>query len=101
MAFSKTFPRQLPGSSATVWEEITLSEEEEKHAEESCRQENFRLLDEALLEARSLAIKHSINTDANVARLAVALFEKKASHQVFWKEKMAKEKFEAMGGSKA
>lgn len=96
MAFSKTFPRQSPGSSATVWEEITLSGEEEKQAEESCRKENFQLLDGSLQEARSLAIKHSINTDANVARLAVALFEKKASHQVFWKEKMAKEKFEAI-----
>src|SRR3989338_7431177 len=96
MVFSKAFPRHLPGSSSPVWEEITLSEEEEQEAEEKSQRDNFCLLDASLQEAKALAIKHGINSGANVTRMAIALFEKKASHQVFWKEKKAKEKFEAL-----
>ncbi|MBI2019291.1 hypothetical protein HYS95_01310 [Candidatus Daviesbacteria bacterium] len=101
MAFSKAFPRQVSGSSSPVWEEVLLSEEEEKEAEEKCQRENFCLLDASLQEAKALAIKHGINSGANVTRMAIALFEKKASHQVFWKEKMAKEKFERWCGQQS
>jgi hypothetical protein len=34
-----------------------------------------------------------MNEDAHVVKLAVALFEKRASHLIFWKEMKAKEKF--------
>lgn len=71
-----------------------MSEEEEKQVEEECKQENFKLLDDSLRQAKTLVIKHAINTEDNVARLAVALFEKQASHVIFWKESRAKEKFE-------
>lgn len=94
MPFSKTFPKTVPGSNYPQWEEVYLSEEEEQQVEEECQRENHRLLDECLEEARSLAIKHGINNEDNVARLAIALFEKKASHAVFWKENKAKEKFD-------
>ncbi len=47
-----------------------------------------------LAEAKTVAIKHGVNTDDNVARIAIALFEKRASHVVFWKESKAKEKFD-------
>lgn len=94
MAFSKTFPKNVPGSNYPVWEEIFLSEEEERSIEEESRKKNFRLLDDSLREAKVLAIKHSINTEENVTRLAIALFEKQASHIVFWKESKAKEKFD-------
>ena len=94
MPFSKTFPKKDPNSSYPVWEEIYLSEEEEKQAEEECHKDNFRLLDNALEEAKIMVIKHGLNTDENRIKLAVALFEKKASHSVFWKENKAKEKFD-------
>ena len=94
MTFSKTFPRTIPGSNYPLWEEVFLSEQEEKEAEEHCRQENFQLMDECLREAKMLAIKHAINEDQIRAQLAIALFEKRASHVVFWKESMAKEKFD-------
>ena len=94
MAFSKTFPKTIPGSNYPQWEEITLSSEEEKAAAEKSAKENFQLLDECLKDAKILAIKHSINTDENVAQLGIALFEKRASHEVFWKESKAKEKFD-------
>lgn len=94
MVFNKTFPRQVPGSNYPVWEEIKLTEDEERRVEEACQQANYQLMDVSLQEARSLAIKHGMNTEDNVARLAVALFEKRASHVVFWKENKAKEKFD-------
>lgn len=95
MAFSKSFPRTIPGSNFPLWEEVFLTEKEEQEVEEACRKENFRLLDDCLQEAKMIAIKQSLNQEEIVARLAVALFEKKASHIIFWKESKAKEKFEA------
>ena len=94
MAFSKSFPKTLPGVSYPVWEEVKLTKEEEKSVEEACKRENQYLLDQALFEAKQLAIKHQINTENNVTSLAIALFEKNASHVVFWKENKAKEKFD-------
>ncbi len=94
MAFSKKFPKTVPGSSYPVWEEITLTQEEEHEIEHQCRQQNFILLDSCLREAKSLAIKNAINTEENVTRIAIALFEKQASHVVFHKEEKAKEKFD-------
>ena len=96
MPFSKTFPKQVPGSNYPVWTEVTLTEDEEKSAAEECKRANFRILDECLQEAKSLAIKHGMNTEENQVRLAIALFEKRASHEVFWKENKAKEKFTSL-----
>jgi hypothetical protein len=94
MAFSKTFPKTYPGTNYPVWEEITLTNQQETEIEEECRKNNFELLDQCLLDAKSLAIKNAINTEDNVTNLAIALFEKRASHVVFWKENKAKELFD-------
>ena len=96
MAFSKTFPRTVPGTNYPLWEEVFLTAEEEKRCEEQCCEENFQIMNTCLAEAKTVAIKHGINTDDNVARIAIALFEKRASHVVFWKESKAKEKFDQM-----
>ncbi len=94
MAFSKTFPRNVPGSNYPVWEEIFLTFEEEQKVEESCRKQNMEILNECLFDAKQLAIRKGLNDDSNVINLAVALFEKRASHLVFLKEAKAKEKFD-------
>lgn len=94
MPFSKTFPKTIPGSNYPLWEEVFLTEEEEKQVEQECQQKNLGLLDEAIQQAKKLAIKHAINTEENVAHLAIALFEKQSSHLIFWKESKAKEKFD-------
>ncbi len=96
MPFSKTFPRTKPESSYPIWEEIYLNEEEERAVEENCRRTNFTIMDECLVEAKQLAIKNSINTGENISNIAIALFEKRASHEVFWKENKAKEKFDKL-----
>lgn len=93
MAFSKTFPKQVPGTNYPQWEEVYLTTEEERLVEDKFRRDNFQILDECLKEAKNLAIKNAINTEENVTNLAIALFEKRASHLIFWKEDKAKEKF--------
>jgi hypothetical protein len=94
MTFSKKFPRDVQGSNYPVWEEIKLTPEEEKDIEQKCRVENFQLMEECLGDAQTLAIKSRVNNDENVVRLAISLFEKRASHEIYWKERKAKEKFE-------
>ena len=94
MVFSKTFPKTIPGTNYPIWEEVYLTEEEEREVEEQCKRENFLLMDESLSEAKSLAIKKGINEDEITSNIAIALFEKKASHVVFMKENKAKEKFD-------
>ncbi len=94
MAFSKTFPKTIPGTNYPIWEEVFLTEKEEKEVEEQCRKENFVILDECIQEAKMLAIKNRMNEDSNVVQLAKALFDKRASHLIFWKESKAKEKFD-------
>ncbi|MEK6938014.1 MAG: hypothetical protein AABX04_03130 [Nanoarchaeota archaeon] len=94
MAFSKTFPKNIPGTNFPVWEEVFLTLEEEKQVEEKCKQENVVLMDDCLREAKALAIRHSVNDEANVVGIATSLFDKRASHVVFWKENRAKEKFD-------
>ena len=94
MAFSKTFPKTIPGTNYPLWEEVFLSKDEEKQVEELCQKENFQLMDECLQDAKIIVIKNGINTDENRAQVAIALFEKRASHVVFWKESKAKEKFD-------
>src|SRR3989338_7539452 len=96
MPFSKTFPKPVLGSNYPYWEEVFLSEEEEKQVEQDCRRENIRILDECLSDAKAIAIKHRLNTEENQVRLAITLFEKRASHEIFWKESKAKEKFDVM-----
>jgi len=94
MVFSKTFPRNVEGSNYPKWEEVFLTEEEEKIVEEECRKENFKIMSSCLEEARAMAINKRLNTDENVVQIARALFEKRASHVIFWKESKAKEKFD-------
>ena len=96
MAFSKTFPKNIPGTNFPVWEEVFLTPEEEKQVEEKCKLENFVLMDDCLREAKALAIRHSVNEEVNVVGIATSLFDKRASHVVFWKENKAKEKFDEM-----
>ncbi len=94
MPFSKTFPKTVPGTNYPIWEEVFLTAEEEQQVEAECKKINFQLLDECLQDAKMLAIKNGINEDDNLTKLAIALFEKRASHVVFWKESKAKEKFD-------
>ena len=97
MPFSKSFPKQSKTSAYPQWEEISLTEEEEKEVEEKSRKENIRLLKECIEDAKSVLIEKGLNeSTSDVINVAIALFEKRASHSIYWKESKAKEKFDGM-----
>jgi len=125
MVFSKSFPKTVPGSSYPQWEEVFLTEEEEKEEERKCREENMRIMKECISDAKEIVMKKTLKcqkhstgqldqrnvsehaqeppvsdrrflTDyqTDIVNIAISLFEKRASHSVYWKESKAKEKFD-------
>ena len=97
MAFSKTFPRTLKGSTYPIWEEITLSEEEEREIEELAKKENSLLMKECIQEAKNILVESHYKIYQNdVVRIATSLFDKVSSHQIYHKERKAKEKFDKL-----
>ncbi len=92
MAFSKDFPR--PEKSPN-WERISLTTEEEKEVEKVARKENIELMKQCIEDAKEIVKNSKLKVyQSDVIRIAIALFEKIASHQVYWKERACKEKFE-------
>ncbi|RME53882.1 hypothetical protein D6783_00740 [Candidatus Woesearchaeota archaeon] len=82
------------------WEEVFLDAEEELTIEEEAKEKNLSLMKECLDDAkRVLQEKGLKGYETSIAHVAVALFEKRASHQVFWKERKLKEKFDALYGA--
>ena len=97
MPFSKSFPRTIKGSNYPIWEEIFISEDEEKAEEEKCRKENLKLMDQCIEDAKKIISGKNLKPyQTDLVRMAIALFEKRASHSVYWKESKAKEKFDGL-----
>ncbi len=95
MPFSKSYPKTTDKSVYPKWEEVFLSEEEEKEQEKLCRKENLRLMQECIEDAKKIMTARGLKDyQTDVINIAISLFEKRASHQVFWKETKAKEKFD-------
>ncbi|MBR9699402.1 hypothetical protein GOV09_03025 [Candidatus Woesearchaeota archaeon] len=95
MVFSKSFPRTIKGTSYPVWEEIFLQEDEEREEEEKARKKNIDLMDECLEDAKKVMKGKDLKDfQTDMVNIALALFEKRASHVVYWKENKAKEKFD-------
>jgi len=96
MPFSKNFPRTIEGSNYPRWEEVFLNEEEERKVEQKCREENITLMKECIEDAKKLMVEKEMkNYQSDLISLAISLFEKRASHEVYWKESKTKEKFDA------
>ncbi|MAG45150.1 MAG: hypothetical protein CMH63_00050 [Nanoarchaeota archaeon] len=99
MAFSKSFPKTEKGSTYPSWEEVYLSEEEEKEIEEGAKRENHNLMKECIDRAKEILTEKKLDyTHSNVISTAIALFDKIASHSVYHKEAKAKEKFDMKFG---
>jgi hypothetical protein len=95
MSFSKSFPKSTDKSSYPVWEEIFLTDEEEQEEERKCKEENIKLMKECIDDAKLLIESKGFKGfKEDILQVAVALFEKRASHVVYWKENKAKEKFD-------
>jgi len=96
MAFSKAFAKTTEKSVYPKWTEVFLSEAEEREEERKCREENIRLMRECLDDAKKIFSESKLKDyQTNVISIAIALFEKRASHAVYWKESRAKNKFDA------
>ena len=94
MAFSKKFPRKIEGSNYPVWEEVFLTDEEEHEQEITCRKENINLMKECVKDARQIMAGEELKDfQSDLINMAISLFEKRASHSIYWKERKAKEKF--------
>lgn len=97
MAFSKKFPRKKEGSNYPEWEEIELSGEEESEADEKARQDSIRLMKECIEDAKGIVAEKGYKEyQSDIVHMAISLFEKRASHSVYWKESKAKEKFDKL-----
>ena len=97
MPFSKSFPKQSKTSTYPQWEEVTLTNEEEKAEESKAKEENIKLMKECIEEAKSIIKEKGLKDyQTDVINMAISLFEKRASHSVYWKESKAKEKFDEM-----
>ena len=97
MPFSKSFPKQSKTSAYPQWEEISLTEEEEKSVEKKSKEENIRLFEECIEDAKRIMKEKGLKDyQTDLISIATALFEKRASHSVYWKESKAKEKFDEM-----
>jgi hypothetical protein len=94
MAFSKAFPERSDKSVYPRWHDIALTREQEKSAEEHARKENLLLMRECIDDAKILLAEP--DQSENVVRLAVAFFDKRASHVAFYKEELAQELFKKM-----
>jgi len=94
MVFSRKFPRDIKGSPYPVWEEVELSKQEEEAVDNETRNVNFELMKECLEDAKSIMkTKDLKDFQTDRVNLAIALFEKRASHSVYGKEEAVKDKF--------
>ena len=95
MSFSKSFPKTSKTSPYPQWEEIFLTEEEEKAQEQKCRNENIKLMKECIDDPKSIMREKDLKDyQTDLIHLAISLFEKRASHSIYWKESKAKDKFD-------
>lgn len=97
MPFSKSFPKTSKTSTYPQWEEVSLTEEEEKAVEQISKAENIKLFKECIGDAKAIVEEKGLKDyQTDIICIAVSLFEKRASHEVYWKENKAKEKFDEM-----
>lgn len=101
MGFSKTFPRTVKGTNYPQWEEIFLTDLEEIQVDERARQENLKLMRECIKDAEGIISEYGLKRfQTSLLQIAIALFEKRASHSVYHKENMAKGKFDKLYGGR-
>ncbi len=96
--YSKSFPRTVEGSNYPRWEEVFLSTEEEQDVESKAKDENISLMKKCVDDAKWVFSDKGLKDyQSDVISIAIALYEKLASHTVYHKETLAKEKFDKKG----
>ena len=101
MPFSKAFPKTTEGISYPKWVEIYLSADQEKQVEFQTKERNKQLMAECILDAKDVAKKSDLRDyQSDIISIAIALFEKRSSHQVYAKERTCKDIFDEQNNSK-
>lgn len=97
MTFTKNFPRHIKGSPYTQWEEVKLTEQEELEEDQRSRTENIKLMEECIEDAKIIMKDKGLKDyQTDIVSIATELFEKRASHAVYYKEKRARKKFDSI-----
>lgn len=93
MAFSKAFPREVPGGTPR-WEEIFLTAQEEREQEQVARQANQYLMRQCIADAKNIVkAERMMDIQSHILSIALGLFKKRAMHAVYHKEEKCREKF--------
>ncbi|MFT4250037.1 MAG: hypothetical protein ACMXYD_01610 [Candidatus Woesearchaeota archaeon] len=94
MAFRKRFPKDVPTSPYPQWRAVTLTKQQEEEIVASSQQQNLSLLKQCLQQAKVLVEQEGLKDyQTDIVTLAVALFEKQASHVAYHKEEYAYDLF--------
>ena len=97
MGFSKSYAKSSDKSVYPKWVEIKLNFEEEKEAINICREKNLEIMNECINDARIIAKENKLfESQQGIIKIATSLFDKRASHEVFFKEQKTKEKFDLL-----
>ncbi|MBS3172563.1 hypothetical protein J4438_03210 [Candidatus Woesearchaeota archaeon] len=95
MTFSKSFPKTDKKTTYPIWEEISLSNEEEKKVENLAEKETISQMKKCISQARQIMKETNLKDyQSDLINISIALFEKQASHSVYWKEQACKDKFD-------
>src|SRR3989338_2479527 len=95
MPYSKSFPKKAEKSTYPKWEEVFLTDAEEKIEELRAKTENIELMKECIEDAKKIFAEKNLKPfQTDMINMAIALFDKRASHVVYHKERKAKEKFD-------
>ncbi len=95
MVFSKSFPHTTDKSVYPKWEEIFLTDVEEKEQEVKARKENISKMLECIDDAKTIIEAKNLKPyQTDMINIALGLFDKRGSHEVYYKENKAKEKFD-------
>lgn len=97
MSFSKTFPKTTDKSAYPKWIEVSISDQEEKIEEDRCRKDNIDLMKECIEDAKNIIKEKNLKEyQTDLINIAKSLFEKRASHSVYYKESACKKKFDSL-----
>jgi hypothetical protein len=96
MTFSKSFPRTDGKTNFPIWEEISLDSNSEREVESKAQRETNALMKQCIGDSRLIMEDMNLrDSQTDLVRMAVSLFEKRASHIVYWKEEECKNRFDA------
>ena len=112
MIYIKSWNKKLNGSNYGEWVDVSITREEEVACEVTANMEHNKLMDICIDDARKILLDNGTrnapkttktpehygeslaSNTPTVMNIAIALFEKRASHTQFYKERKARENFE-------